>query len=103
MSAAAHFPQLRSLYGVMSRVLTHATCVDLARLDHLRRLLGGLFLLYSQAGGGAGGVPCFSPTEALRMLQAVTAQGALAHDSAREHASIAEHALAEVNSDATGV
>ena len=38
---APQFAQIRSLIGLMSRMLTHPGSVQLSRLDHIRRLLGG--------------------------------------------------------------
>ncbi|KAJ1430449.1 SNF2 family N-terminal domain-containing protein, partial [Ochromonadaceae sp. CCMP2298] len=53
-----HFAHLRNLVGVMSRCISHPSCVNLLNLDHVRRLLvqgaGGGWGM-GMGGGGAGG------------------------------------------------
>eukprot|EP01041_Mallomonas_annulata_P006991 gene6991-14216_t len=114
LHTSSHFSQLRGLFSLMSRMLTHPASVDLRALDHIRRMLDDSWNRnnnnigqHGDMPGGVGGgannvqlqhggnmpleIPLLTAEEVLRRVQSVGAGagGGLNRDTARSVTNVA--------------
>lgn len=81
-----HYAQLKCLYHVISKSLTHTRALSLAQLDHLQRLLSrSIFLNVMRAANHKHVIPAMTAEAALAILQsgALDVGGGLSRDSNR--------------------
>ena len=99
-----HAKQLKGIYSILSRCLTHPRAVSLQHLDHLKRMLGDVTGIIQYMKKDEGGVPLLSPEDILSLVQGTDMgpEGGVTgsnRESSRIQVSVAAHEIEQRQHD----